>query len=193
MNKIALTTITQLKLVMDNGVGANYASSTYHTDFGKIVVETQKKVGSIVKTSTSSVPVKLAMSTNTSGVTTILSCADLSAQFQGTVVTTLGTCVSPNTCNYPITSAPDYLYVQFASACSSKCNSGDGDITFKIKNTLNATLYAATACHAQGVGNGQTNTIINYVLLPKIANAAAVEVSVSACNASSTNTTQLLK
>ena len=67
--------ISSIYLLMNNGVGTNYAQSPSHTDIGQLIVEGQKNIdASSSKDFKFSFDVNVAMKTNSAGVSTILSC-----------------------------------------------------------------------------------------------------------------------
>lgn len=75
-NKYGNITIKSIKLLMNNGTGSNYTSSFGHSDIGKIKVLIEKKMGTNDgRDLILDFPVVVKMSTNSSGVSTILSCS----------------------------------------------------------------------------------------------------------------------
>lgn len=189
VNHFGGTKISSIKLFMDNGVGSNYAPNSSHSDLGQLVITTLKKVGKKERADQITIPLMLTMSTDLSGTTQILGCEDShSNQFEGVTVAQVIDCQGSGVtvCNYDLSTGPnDYTFFRIDDECSSKCSSGDGGVTLKVKDSSSNTLFTGTTCHVEGVDHNQTNKNRNLTLLPRVKNAASLEVSVHGCGGQS--------
>lgn len=83
-SKFGKLRIESMKLIMNNGVGTNYTTSTLHSDIGVLRVQFNKKVSSSrTVTKKLDFDVKVGMSTNSSGQSTIISCSSAVSSASG--------------------------------------------------------------------------------------------------------------